>query len=106
MSDLRPIGEVLVDVQAHSLTAGADELRDRHHALQGDYKRHRDPEKLALQMAWLALVAIARIRQMEESHAGSDPDRARGRRPARRRHHDAARRPDPTRPAVQPETLA
>ena len=80
MSDLTPVGHLLVSAQAAELpfNASAAELRARHEAVQSDFKRHRDTETLGLQMAWLCLIAIERVRQMEESHAG-DLSRGSGR---------------------------
>jgi hypothetical protein len=72
MSDLRPIGEVLVCAQASN--ASADELRSAHQEIQAKLRRDKDPEGAALQFAWLALIAIERIRHMGESHA-EQPDR-------------------------------
>lgn len=74
MSDLRPIGDVLVRAQASN--ASADTLRAMHHEIQAKLKRDGDPEAAALQFAWLALVAIERVRHMGESHA-EQPDRHR-----------------------------
>lgn len=74
MSDLRPIGDVLVRAQAAN--ASADELRAAHQEIQNTLKRDKDPEGAALQFAWLALIAIERVRHMGESHA-EQPDRHR-----------------------------
>jgi hypothetical protein len=77
VSELAPVGSALVTAQAGDLTPGAraQELRERHEAVQKTFKDHRDAEQLALQMAWLCLIAIEVVRQMEESHVGSDRDR-------------------------------
>lgn len=70
MSDLSPIGEVLLRTQAEHATAR--ELRAAHFEVTSKLKRDRDPEGAALQFAWLALVAINRLadfeQRMGESH--------------------------------------
>jgi hypothetical protein len=80
MSELTPVGHLMVSAQAADLPlhASAAELRARHEAVQEEFKRHRDAETMGLQMAWLGLIAIERVRQMEESHAGAGGDRGHG----------------------------
>jgi hypothetical protein len=108
MSDLTPIGAVLARVQAEDVSS--DALREAHYEIQALLKRDRDREGAALQFAWLALLAIERIRRMEESHDGS-PDRPDGAADDRPHRPGVARRPgggwftgasEPATPPVRP----
>lgn len=79
MKDLRPIGEILVSVEARDLTAA--QLTEAHQAVQVELRQKKDIEGAMLQFAWLGLVAIERVKRMEESHAGDlhrSSDRGRG----------------------------